>query len=273
MVTSSYLERGVLPKIFFPTVRRIRGLRGHLRARGVFETSIEVVNRLLVPAFGKRLMVRSVPRDLFSSARRRFADAALRDSGEGYFYLNPMPSEADLNRYYRDIYHFERPVVRQNHGRDFEHLEILQREVPEILRPGSTFVNFGAGTATISSLLAFTGLEVFNVEPGPFRYHFGRSLKALSEIPARSVDVFYASHALEHVQDLKLFQRETARILKKDGLAFFEVPNDDSQGGTRKAPPHTYYFTRDFFYRWFENVLFCELDEEEKAIRVIGSIS
>lgn len=61
----------------------------------------------------------------------------------------------------------------------------------------------------------------------------------------------YGSHRLEHVQNIEAFKKEVKRVLKPNGVLFWEVPNaDHPNNGAQKGRvdiPHTYYFKTDFF--------------------------
>ena len=65
------------------------------------------------------------------------------------------------------------------------------------------------------------------------------------------VDFVYASHSLEHIQDIDNFLRQVKKILQPDGYVFWEVPNGvlETQKGEKKVilPPHTYFFTKHYF--------------------------
>ncbi len=63
-------------------------------------------------------------------------------------------------------------------------------------------------------------------------------LEDLEQIPAHSVDGFFASHVLEHLLSLKEIFEFFARVLKPGGVVFIMVPNS----GRQKA--------RDMGIRW-----------------------
>ena len=78
-------------------------------------------------------------------------------------------------------------------------------------------------------------------------------------------DLIYGSHSLEHVQDLFFVLKKFDKISHPDTIFFFEVPNH-FYDNKKIHPPHTYYFTRKFFFNAFNNVDFCKtfLGSEEK---------
>ena len=65
------------------------------------------------------------------------------------------------------------------------------------------------------------------------------------------IDFIYGSHSLEHVQDIRVQEEHIERLLKRKGFLFYEVPNCviESNGGIngKLRPPHTYYFTLEYF--------------------------
>lgn len=89
--------------------------------------------------------------------------------------------------------------------------------------PGSDWLNIG-GTARRDQW------KVLNILPGPDVDYVG-DVRDLSRFPARSFDVVYASHILEHLNyqtDLDRALHEIYRILRQGGKFFISVPNLDT---------------------------------------------
>jgi hypothetical protein len=88
------------------------------------------------------------------------------------------------------------------------------------------------------------------------------------------VDLIYGSHSLEHVNDLEKFQGYFRRLLKPEGLVFWEVPNALFQGNGGSdglvVVPHTYYFTRAYFNNVYPRVIVngCWDDKEVPGVFV-----
>lgn len=229
----------------------------YLLSRGMFLFAMEVLNRFLVPLFGIRMNLTKVSRIHYQVARKTFGHSKVNLSHDGtYFYLNPMPKKDELEHYYFHHYWQERgdkniAVIT----RDLIHLSILAERIPQILVPGKTILNFGAGHGGISHLLWWKGMNVVNIEPSSMPQAYKSRweiLKSISQVPSNSIDLIYGSHSLEHVQDIDWVKQEIERVLRSPGWMFWEVPNAEAENGAMKEAPHTYYFRQDFFARWLK---------------------
>lgn len=175
----------------------------------------------------------------------------------GYWRLDPMPTTATLDAYYQSTYWAQ----RGGRGillwpRDLDHFLLIRPHLPA---GNLRVLNFGAGHGGISHLLHMIGADVTNVEPGGLRSALdGDRWKTVDTIDqaAGPFDLVYGSHSLEHVQDVDSFMGKLRARLAPRALVFFEVPNcrqsncaDPMNGGQtgKIVPPHTYYFTLDFF--------------------------
>lgn len=202
--------------------------------------------------FYKYLKAQEMARNLFESKTLKYDNA-------GYWYLDPMPSAEELDHYYATAYwatRDDRKVMLKD--RDVAHINQLLLTHRDVLlsTKEKTVVNFGAGHGGASFLFHAMGFRVINVDPFPGDVDFFEYRKSLSEI-TELVDVFYASHSLEHVTDVNLTMKEISRILRPGGLVFFEVPSADNRNYTTVdvaglktpviQPPHTVYFTREYF--------------------------
>ena len=192
-------------------------------------------------------------------SKKIFRRAKLRYSEEGFFSLNPMPSDEELDFYYSNIHWKENQNKKDIYinRRDLIHFEMIKKLLTEIFSSSNlNFINFGAGHGGISHLFSLQDFKITNIDPSPLNFIFpSRYLKSIVDVPDNSVDFFYSSHSLEHVNDINKFKIELKRILKKNGVVFFEVPNADfkKNGASNNHIdiPHTYYFQRKFF----ENLL------------------
>jgi len=206
-----------------------------------------------------------------------FSGCSIKESEQGFFYLDPMPTEAQLNEYYQNIYWDSRSG--KNYGastRDLVHYNLLKTYIPEEMSEGKAFLNFGAGHGGISNLCWLDGLDVVNVEPSNLPKFYEQrwtTFESVTEVPDASVDIIYGSHSLEHVQDIEKFKKEVKRILKPKGVLFWEVPNANApKNGAQTGKvdiPHTYYFKTDFFAKWFTETLLCKGYEQSQSFDVI----
>ena len=203
-----------------------------------------------------------------SKEKKIFSNRNLKYSDDGYFFVDPMPSIDELNDYYSSFYWEPNKKAKKIHGansRDFLHYNLLKEYIPQELSHGKVFLNFGAGHGGISHLCWLNGMIVVNVEPSllpKFYEERWDSYADISEIEDDSIDLIYGSHSLEHVQDIEKIKEEFRRVLKPNGLLFWEVPNADNEdNGSQHGRidiPHTYYFKVDFFKKWFSEVLLCD---------------
>lgn len=233
------------------------------REGSIFFFIIALINYVLIHSLG--LMI-SRPNIVSANrtAKKIFRNRTLKDSFEGYLYVDPMPSEDELKTYYSNIYWNSR--FGKNMGarmRDLVHYNLLKTQIPNFFTDKNKLViNFGAGHGGISHLFWLNGFEVINIEPSEMPVSYSSRWKSyanLNKIKDKTVDLFYGSHSLEHVQDINKFKKEINRILSPNAYLFFEVPNAknplDGAMNNRIDIPHTYYFSTDFFDKWFKTVI------------------
>ena len=234
------------------------------KERGLVGTIASIINYPLVRIFGVRI-VKSSSIGGNSKARSVFKGRQLKKSSHGYYYVNPMPTNKDLDSYYSNIYWDSRSGKKYGTSiRDFVHWHLLKKYIPDFFDENNkTFLNFGAGHGGVSNLFWFDGFNVVNVEPSqmPISYNSRwMHCRSISEVPESSVDLIYGSHSLEHVNDIENFKKEIKRILKPGGYVFWEVPNAEcpTNGAmnNRIDIPHTYYFKREYFQSFFDEVIY-----------------
>jgi predicted SAM-dependent methyltransferase len=192
-------------------------------------------------------------------ARELFESKSLKYNEAGYWTIDPMPSQVELDHYYSTAYwatRDDRKVLVKD--RDIAHVNLLLEVDRDLFLSSGpkTAVNFGAGHGGASFLFRAQGFKVINVDPYPGDIEFFEYRSALSQID-EPVDLFYASHSLEHVTDIEDTVSQITRLIRPGGMIFIEVPNADfvgaqmnPEGGSsrpRIQPPHTYYFTSKFF--------------------------
>lgn len=171
---------------------------------------------------------------------------------DGYWWVDPMPTDFELAAYYDSTYWNSRvdkgTLLKK---RDIGHFVFLKEYIPcggKQLR----VLNFGAGHGGISYLYFSMGFDVVNVEPSGIDLPLNWTVLKNIGDASGDFDLIYSSHSLEHVRDVDQFLERVRRLLKPGGLVFFEVPNCHENSKTAYphgtiSPPHTYYFTREFF--------------------------
>lgn len=213
-----------------------------------------------------------------------FKKLKLEYNKTGFYYLNPMPTESYLKKYYADTYWQSRTDKDYPlRLRDIEHLKLLKKYFPKFDETEKKVLNFGAGHGGISFFLHSSKHNIFNYEPGGMREYFTdrwNILKDLNNIDIK-FDLIYGSHSLEHVQDIKKTLELFNKISHKETIFFFEVPNCHKESSQFIEPPHTYYFTRKFFDNHFFNHNYCKTynnyqeqkDDEGEVIVMISKAS
>jgi hypothetical protein len=200
-----------------------------------------------------------------------FKDCIFKESEDGYYYVDPMPSKEQLDAYYKNLYWDWRKGIlhnSKNHGpspRDLVHYHLLKKYIPGFFTSGKkTIVNFGAGGGGISNLFWFDGFQIINVEPSGVPQSYENNWKNIDSIfeledEESSIDLLYGSHSLEHVHSIDSFMDISNKLLKDEAYMFWEIPNalapKNGYLENRIHVPHTYYFTTKFFDKWFDKVL------------------
>jgi SAM-dependent methyltransferase len=192
------------------------------------------------------------------SLRRLFGGRRLVWNSQGFWAINPMPSDQDLEDYYSKSYWASR-LDSQSwlRRRDVDHFLMLERFIRCLGEsPRKVAMNFGSGHGGCSFLFQAAGYEVWNVDPAENELPIFRHSLTVSHVP-KDLDLVYASHSLEHVTDPVAMMNDIVGHLRIGGLFFAEVPNarrsDEllfRESGPVEPPihpPHTVYYTTDFF--------------------------
>ena len=241
-----------------------------LKNNGITETVANILNFFLVKVLGVRIIKSN---KTVYNAGKIFDNRKLIESDDGFFYVDPMPTNEELNKYYATVYWDARSGKEYGAStRDFIHWNILQEYIGEFLnRKELTIMNFWAGHGGISNIFWLQGHNVVNVEPSGLPDFYNERWNVfnhIKDVSSSSIDIIYGSHSLEHVQDIKEFEAEIKRVLRKENYVFWEVPNAANPGnGAMKGQidiPHTYYFKKDYFDYSFDEVLLnCAYDQKE----------
>ena len=201
-----------------------------------------IPNSLLPISFANRLKL-----------RRIFLNRRLDWRKEGYWIMQPMPTEKELDEYYENLYWNDRSMVEGVFQRCLDHYILIRDLAPDFFLGQKTFLNFGSGHGGISHLMWLAGHKVINIEPSNVRLNYSKNWKTLKTIGKlkEKVDFVYGSHSLEHVSDLEVLNEKITQSLNVGGFVFWEVPNGSIETNNGAAnhvkPPHTYYFTTEYF--------------------------
>lgn len=173
--------------------------------------------------------------------------------------VEPGFAEAQLSRYYEEYYWDNRDEAEGRHLTEAERPNELQLAwsaeriawfAPHVPAFASA-IDFGAGDCAASYLLRERA-QVTAVDPSTkareIAGRYGAEWRGtLAE--CAPVDLFYASHSLEHVHDLlEVFALMLDRV-HPGGHLFFEVPNVSSKEVLTKLchTPHTYSLSKATF--------------------------
>lgn len=209
------------------------------------------------------------------------------DAANGFWRLDEMPSSNELHSYYESEYWNHRSDQNDSiNARDVSHFQDLVKHCPEFLADGSPdqkrVLNFGSGHGGLSHVLWGLGFEIFNVEPSKVSFEYPERWSSFTSIETLTrnlgdskFDLIYASHALEHVPDI-FKTLEVFKDLSRDDTVFmFEVPDSSApgQGGGdgRINPPHTYYYTFDFFLKRFTTTKLIASIDSKKMFELAGN--
>tara|TARA_B110000444_G_C18810514_1_gene582317 strand:+ start:370 stop:1167 length:798 start_codon:yes stop_codon:yes gene_type:complete len=225
------------------------------------KTLIKLLLKILAnsPRLLKEVYIKSKLLTLRKIYHKKFYEKSLKFNDEySYYYLDPMPKENFLGDYYNSVYWKMRPErIEKNfvRDRDFRHMNLIQKHILENFKNKKCNVlNFGSGHAGISLLLRSNNHNVYNFDYIiPRKLFFKDNYKFINKFEDiqsnLKFDIIYSSHSLEHLTDVFPILKKFKEYSHKDTCYFFEVPNGYNQN--RISPPHTLYFTRDFFEKVF----------------------
>ena len=222
--------------------------------------------------------------------RKLFRDRSLVwDAANGFWRLDEMPSNHELHSYYASEYWNHRRDQKDSiNARDVSHYQDLVKHVPELFSNGSLdqkkVLNFGSGHGGLSHILWGLGFEILNVEPSKVNFEYPERWRSFTSMETliRSLenfkfDLIYASHALEHVPDIFKTFKGFKDLSGNDTVFMFEVPDSSApgQGGGdgRINPPHTYYYTFDFFLQRFTTTKLIASIDSKKMFELAGNTS
>lgn len=198
-----------------------------------------------------------------------FRKANLKKSDFGYWYLDPMPSDYDLDNYYTNIYwdNFHGGKNISIESRSIEQYQFINEfiDYPDDKKDKS-LLNFGAGEGGISYLFSLNGWRVVNVEPSEMLEFEWEKINKIEETN-EEFDLIISSHSLEHVNNLDSYVKLFIERIKEGGLMFIEVPNCEENNEI--VTPHTYYFTEHFFRNYFP-LKMLDIKKPDDVIRYIG---
>lgn len=190
---------------------------------------------------------------------KKFSKLNLSYDESGFYYLDPMPSKDFLKKYYEETYWQNRnDKIHPIRVRDIEHYKLLKKVYPNFDQHSKKILNFGAGHGGLSVLLHAANHQIYNFDLSKTDRLFNERWNSINELEkiTDKFDLIYGSHSLEHVQNIRETIKKFNEISHENTIYFFEVPNNFND--RKIEAPHTYYFTKKFFYNCFEKYDYCE---------------
>lgn len=170
----------------------------------------------------------------------------------GLVFLDPMPTSAEIDAYYRDEYrqHYHgdsapraKALLRDERGAR-ERLALLAG----LLRKGDSVLDIGAGTGAFVAAADAAGWKAVGIEPHQgfaafATAHYGARIHATSledaPLTAASFDVVSSSHVFEHLRaPFDAFQR-VHELLRPEGIFHILVPDI---ADPRRTPSARFHF-------------------------------
>lgn len=164
----------------------------------------------------------------------------------GFVYLNPRPSEREMEKYYpEEYYSFQRWTEDvgslRTHYRKIKWKSLSRINptrisgVPPFVERGK-ILDFGCGSGEVLNILKKVGWETYGVEINEKAAEYARSkgLKVFDQdlrsirFPDDYFDVVRMRSVLEHLHQAPMILEEIYRILKRQGRLLLIVPNIDS---------------------------------------------
>jgi SAM-dependent methyltransferase len=164
--------------------------------------------------------------------------------GCGLVRTDPMPTDAELDAYYRREYRQDyqlagaRPSPRHI-GVSLREAERRLAMLAPHLAPGARVMDFGAGSAEFVKAAADAGFDTLGVEPGESFANFARQTYGVRivggrhqdiDFPAESFDLITSHHVIEHLRDPISMLARFAEWLRPGGLAYIAVPDITNSG-------------------------------------------
>ncbi|MGL4325495.1 MAG: class I SAM-dependent methyltransferase [Beijerinckiaceae bacterium] len=175
----------------------------------------------------------------------------------GLFFTSPMPTDAELENYYRNIYRFDyqlalfKPPANHVSNKQKEADARFAVMADHLPRRPVRFLDFGCGSGELVRRFAQAGHDAHGFEPGANFADFGNSTFTDNAAhiknarwedlayPAGSFDAISMLHVLEHLRCPVAALRRLHEWLADDGFAYIEVP--DMQSYELKGSGHFHF--------------------------------
>jgi len=193
-------------------------------------------------------------------------------SGCGLVYVNPQPSEKELEDHYPDIYWYQRRHLPSsllhrvlNKAEEIiieSKLRPIIRQVRRRVKAGGKILDVGCGHGQILSHFRKHGFQTYGVEPSSTAAQQARDTYNLEVFNGNLIDARYPPDCfdgvtlygvLEHLRDPAPILREVHRVLKDTGILILAIPNLGSlqfkvfreRWAGLRVPVHLYNYSSD----------------------------
>jgi 2-polyprenyl-3-methyl-5-hydroxy-6-metoxy-1,4-benzoquinol methylase len=157
----------------------------------------------------------------------------------GLLRTDPMPTDAELARYYAVGYRLDYQLSigkppRFHLKRSRRAAAARMKILAPVVAPGKAVLDFGSGSGEFIAAAAEAGLEAVGIEPGRTYAAFARKaygVEVINEpwqrvnLPEGKFDIITTHHVLEHLNRPVDAMRALARWLKDDGVLYISVPD------------------------------------------------
>lgn len=176
----------------------------------------------------------------------------------GLTYVDPLPSAAELARFYAERYRreyksAETPSIRHVIRAGRVALERF-RTVALLAQPPARVLDCGAGGGEFAYLLTSRGYRLTGIEPNDGYREFARAEYGVDLRPGTLDDAAFADaqfdlitifHALEHFRDPRSGLAKLSTWLKPGGHLYVEVPNALAEVS---SPSNLYHYAHLFYF-------------------------
>jgi 2-polyprenyl-3-methyl-5-hydroxy-6-metoxy-1,4-benzoquinol methylase len=156
----------------------------------------------------------------------------------GLIRVDPMPTDAELDRYYTDHYrlHYQSTLeptpksIERGRKGAVARLDALAR----FLKPGAQILDIGAGGGEFLAEAKRRGFEVEGIEPSIGFARYAERTYAVNvhiaplnkiDFGGRKFDLIHSFHVFEHLRDPFASMKIVHSLLKPGGIFYIAVPN------------------------------------------------
>lgn len=157
----------------------------------------------------------------------------------GLIRTDPMPTEAELERYYSQEYRADyqlagREPPKFHRVRSMREAKARIERLKPFLKPGARVLDIGSGSGEFLLLAQELGCDVLGIEPGADYAAFSQKAYGVQVLSSgwsqagladETFDVITSHHVVEHLREPVAALRTFSRWLKPTGHAYLSVPD------------------------------------------------